>query len=98
MKKGIHRYGIGTVVKINGVDNLLMISGYLKKKSKDEEKIWDYCAFVFPSGLRDKNECILFDHDMIEDVYAFGYQDKESFVIMRKIDEEAEKLLSDENK
>lgn len=72
---------IGTVVLLKESKKRLMIMGFCQKKveNAEEEKIWDYCACLYPEGYISPNSMFLFNHEQIEKIYALGYQDEEQF-------------------
>ena len=81
---------VGSVVKIKSIDQRVMIVGFMQKQS-DTEKMWDYSAVLFPNGMIDSQNVILFNGDAIERVYFIGLQDVETFSFMqalvKKVDE-----------
>ena len=66
---------IGTVVKLNDVDQLLMIIGYGGKI--DEKNIkYDYIAYAYPNGFVSADKNFVFNTKEIEKVYFVGYKNK----------------------
>jgi len=66
---------IGTIVKINGIDDAkYMIVGYLPKNQAGEMR--DYSALPYPVGLFDSRFFIYFNSSDVEEVISMGYMDK----------------------
>lgn len=64
---------IGSVVHVDGAQGLYFIIGYMQKTA--DERVWDYGARQYPMGYTTDDEDIYFDRDMIDGIYALGYQD-----------------------
>lgn len=84
---------IGSIVKVENIEQRLMIIGVLQKMKTIPEKDFDYAAVPYPEGLHDMRMNIGFNHNNIEEVVFRGYEDKErkAFlavleVLSRKID------------
>lgn len=80
---------LGSVVKIQGINSRIMVTGFLQKE-REGEKVWDYCAVLFPNGVLDSENMILFDNEVIEVIYFIGMQDPEVFSMMKELSERAE--------
>ena len=65
---------IGSVVLLEGGTKTVMITGYKMKEKKDDEKIYDYVACVFPEGFMEQIYT-LFDSSQIKDVLFVGCMD-----------------------
>lgn len=74
---------IGTVVILKEGKKPIMIIGY-KMKSVDNnyimkgtdvisDKIFDYCAVLYPEGLINSQNFILFDHNSIKEIIFKGF-------------------------
>ena len=83
---------IGTVVTIKNSDSLLMIAGYCPQGSPTPEHIYDYSGFLYPYGYAGLNEVFQFDKDQIEEIVAYGYQDKEQMDFMELLMKDIPKL------
>ena len=67
---------LGSIVKLNGVDDKIMIIG-VNQIDKDKEK-YDYCGCVHPYGFVNSNNLLVFNNsDIIETIFE-GYFDEES--------------------
>jgi hypothetical protein len=71
---------IGTVVKVK--QNSFMIVGYNSKGFDNPDHIYDYSCLLHPMGLSGDLDIYQFDTEQIEDIMAYGYQDKEQMVFM----------------
>lgn len=70
---------IGSIVRLKGGNKRLMILGYCKKGVANQEEIFDYAGCTYPEGFLSADQTIIFNHDMIERIYALGYQNEERF-------------------
>ena len=78
---------IGSVVLLKGAEKRLMIVGVCRMEEKDgKQLIWDYAGCYYPEGYIDENKVFLFNNDMIDTVYAIGFQDEEQFEFEIKAD------------
>lgn len=87
-------FPIGTVVRLKNSTAAIMIAGYLAESEAQRGYIWDYSGFLYPIGLRNEADVYTFDQGQIEEVFAIGYQDGESFAFMQRIRQAAEKLAA----
>ena len=53
-----------------------MIVGYCPVDSK-ESIIYDYTACLYPEGIINSNQLLLFYHDQIETIYFVGFENDE---------------------
>lgn len=67
---------IGSVVLLKDSKKRIMIMG-VKQKQAGSEKVWDYCACLYPEGILDPEKLYLFDEEQIERLYFIGFQDGE---------------------
>ncbi len=82
MKKIPDKYlPIGTVVMLKGGTKRLMISGFCAMENEPTEnektKIWDYSGCLYPEGFLSSNQCCLFDHEQIEEIFHLGLSAEE---------------------
>jgi hypothetical protein len=89
---------IGSVVKL-AYDNpepnmsyIFMIIGYFAVSDDEPDKVWDYTAVPFPSGLMDANETIQIDNNEIAEVQFIGYEDEESESLLSDLEHRAEEI------
>lgn len=78
---------IGSVVLLRNGKKRLMITGYASIDMEKKDKIYDYCGCIFPCGIIKTDQIILFNHEDISKIYAFGYQDEEQKEFVKKIKE-----------
>lgn len=74
---------VGTVVKLQYVDQLAMVYGYYQRDI-DTKKIYDYVGTIYPLGVRKGGNDIVFNKDAIEKIHFIGYDTD----IYRKYEEE----------
>jgi len=80
---GAKMLAIGTIVKLKGNSNNFMIAGYDPKGSPTRDYIYDYCGFLHPMGYSGELDVYQFDKEQIDDIIAYGYQDKEQMEFMK---------------
>ena len=78
---------LGSVVKVQDIDQRVLIVGF-KKKAVEDEKVWDYCGVFSPIGIIDTEKVLMFDDDAIETIFFIGLQDQETFAFMKMLQEE----------
>lgn len=61
---------VGTIVRINNSDNMLMITGFL---ISNKNVCYDYCGCVYPEGILQSEIKLLFNHDEIDDIVYLGF-------------------------
>lgn len=76
---------IGSVVQVGESTALVMIAGYLPFSPSDPNRLWNYSGFRFPLGYTDDEDVYFFDHDQIQNVYAYGYRDIEHDLFMTRL-------------
>ena len=67
---------IGSVVLLKDGKKRLMIYGR-RQLVKDGEKEYDYSACLYPEGMLNSKDVVLFNHDQIQMIYFIGFQDIE---------------------
>lgn len=65
---------IGTVLSLKNSDNMIFIAGY---KVKYREKEYDYIGYTYPAGYLSNDEQILFNEDIINIIYYYGFKNSE---------------------
>ena len=80
---------IGSVVLLKNGTKKTMIIGYLT--SGDDDIVYDYSSCLFPEGVVDYNETLLFNHDDIKEVIFEGFKNEETEEFFSKIQEEINK-------
>ena len=74
---------IGSVVRLKNGQKRIMIYGR-RQLQVGTDKEWDYIACLYPEGNLNEDNCFLFNHDQIEQVYFLGLQDVEEFTFAAK--------------
>lgn len=67
---------IGTIVLLKEGTKKVMIFGR-KQIDKDNNKVWDYIACLYPEGNISSELYFLFNKEDIEEVVFKGYEDEE---------------------
>jgi hypothetical protein len=75
---------IGSVVSLRNSEKRLMITGY-RQQEIETDKVWDYCACLFPEGSLNVNQAILFDEGQIDKLFFVGLQDTECLVFHEQL-------------
>ena len=75
---------LGTVISLKDSDEKLIISGWMQIP-RDEDKIYDYSAFVYPKGFFSDKDGKLFNEEDIDKVYFYGYEDNEGIEYRNKV-------------
>lgn len=78
---------IGTVVLLKGGKKRAMITGFCSVAQENQEKVYDYSGCVYPEGYLSSNQVCLFDHDQIDKIYFFGYEDEEEIMFKQKLNQ-----------
>lgn len=66
---------IGSIVRLEGGERLLMIFGILQRSPVDPNQIFDYIGVSYPEGHIDTRLHIGFNKGAIEEVVFRGYED-----------------------
>lgn len=78
MKEKYPKYlSLGSVVLIRTATKKVMITGYAAIDVEKKDKVYDYCACIYPEGVMSTEQTILFNHDDIDKIYCLGFSDKE---------------------
>jgi len=67
---------IGSIVRLSGGTKRVMIFGRRIVHSASGT-VFDYTSCLYPEGFMDIDNCFLFNHERIEEVYHLGFQDEE---------------------
>lgn len=68
---------IGTVCLLKEAEKEIMIIGYIPKEKKDDYKIYDYMACLYPEGILNNENALVFNHNQISEIRYLGYNDIE---------------------
>lgn len=83
---------IGTVVKLNGVDKLIMIYGYFQKDIKTNI-IYDYVGTVYPHGRYDKSSDVIFNEELINEIVFLGFDTKVYREFEQKLKDKVKEII-----
>lgn len=90
---------IGSVVRVKGLTEKRMISGYLRVDPAG--RVWDYAAVPYPLGVGDM-PVAMFNAGSIEEVLFTGYCDKDYALLQQVLasakDEAARRIAAGELK
>lgn len=81
---------VGSVVLLKGGKKRIAITGFIPKDS-NSGKTFDYSGCLFPEGIINSNENLLFDHDQIEHIYFIGLNDEEERLFKASLKESLKK-------
>ena len=88
---------IGSVVMLKNGSKEVMITGFFIVSEKDPSVIYDYSACLYPEGIINSNENLLFNHDQIEKILFLGYMSEKEKTFKQKLAEGVKKLESMSN-
>lgn len=74
--KNINFLPIGTIVKIKNCNYKIIIVGY-NGINQHKNLTFDYVGFVYPYGFLERKNTLLFNADIIENIYYMGYKTAE---------------------
>ncbi len=66
---------IGTVVMLEGGTKKVMITGFCSVPNDNDEEIYDYSGCMYPEGVINSDEVLLFNNGDINEVFFKGYED-----------------------
>lgn len=73
---------IGSVVLLKNGKKRVMIYG---RKVRADEGVYDYLGCLYPEGMLNSNDVIVFNQDRIQMVYFIGFQDLEEIVFRSRL-------------
>ena len=85
---------VGTVVMLKNASKRVMVIGFCIIPENDPDKVYDYLGCIYPEGIMDANQNLMFNHDQIDKIYHMGLEDEEEKtfkVKLKEVLEEAEK-------
>ncbi|WP_051201163.1 DUF4176 domain-containing protein [Butyrivibrio sp. XPD2002] len=77
---------IGSIVKLENFDRLVMIMGVWAIIDGEEENVIDYSGVIYPEGYINKELTLAFDRDKITDVLYIGYMDDQQKYLMDRVE------------
>ena len=78
---------IGSVVLLKDAKKRVMITGFAAKGKETGDKIFDYMGCLYPEGIINSEQNLLFNHDQIDKIFYIGYIDEEWKRIESKLKE-----------
>ncbi|MBO5373341.1 MAG: DUF4176 domain-containing protein [Lachnospiraceae bacterium] len=85
--KNIPYLPIGSVVLLKNGKKRVMIYG---RKVRTGEEVYDYLGCLYPEGILNSNDVIVFNQEQIQMVYFIGFQDLEEIVFRARLRETEE--------
>lgn len=76
---------IGTVVMLKEATKKIMIIGFKCHVKDDISKEYDYAGVIYPEGLIDSSQNLVFNHEQIDKIYYVGYMDKDENEFKEKL-------------
>lgn len=86
---------IGSIVRLEGGNKKLMITGFCPMAEDEPEYVYDYCGCLYPEGVITSEENYVFDHEDIEEVSFIGFEDDEGKEYQKKINETLADMYKD---
>ena len=83
---------IGSVVLLKNASKRLMIIGYCRRKSEEDNTIFDYVGCIYPEGFMNVNTTALFNHEDIEHIFSLGFQNEQRFQFEEILKEELDRV------
>ena len=68
---------VGTVVMLKEAEKRVMIIGFCIVPTEEPDKVYDYMGCLYPEGVMDPKQNLLFNHDQIAKIYHIGLEDDE---------------------
>ncbi|MTH53700.1 DUF4176 domain-containing protein [Bacillus mangrovi] len=81
---------IGSIVKIENLEKLIMIYGR-KQKQEGNERIWDYVSCPYPEGHLNNDTNIFFNHSSIITIIFKGLETEGEIALRNYIKEQDKK-------
>lgn len=89
---------VGTVVMLKNASKRVMVIGFCIIPENDPEKVYDYLGCIYPEGVMDANQNLMFNHDQIDKIYHMGLEDEEEKTFKVKLKEVLEEAEKEETK
>lgn len=84
---------LGSVVILKGAKKRIMIIGFVAQSQQTGNKVFDYMGCLYPEGVLNTEQSLLFDHEQIDKIYYIGLSDNEE----KDFKEKLVKLVNDTN-
>lgn len=79
---------VGSVIMLKNGDKKLMVTGFCVRDARNKDKVFDYCACLYPEGILRSDHVVLFNHSEIKDIFSLGYSDDEEKQFQTKLKNE----------
>lgn len=76
---------IGSIVLLKDGEKRLMISGIMQSDTGDNEKNYDYMGVLYPEGHIGAGFQYLFNHEDINEIIFYGFEDSERAEFLEKL-------------
>lgn len=76
---------IGSVVLLKEAKKRIMICGWMQKQA--DGTMYDYSGCLFPEGIINSDELLLFNDEEIEHLFFVGMQDQEQMEFAKRVKE-----------
>lgn len=86
---------IGSVVSVFGMEKRVMVAG-VRQVEADTGEVWDYCGCIYPEGIINSRELVLFNGAHVKSLYFLGFRDGEGLRFTRKLLETGKMPLPDQ--
>jgi hypothetical protein len=81
---------IGSVVRLEGGERLVMVAGYLAIDSENG-RIWDYLGYLHPEGNQ-HDDAVFFQRELVDEVFQLGFMDADGLRLLSMLEEQADEL------
>ena len=82
---------IGSIVELKNIEKKFMIFGVKQTSAEESDgKTYDYVGVVYPEGNIGTDYQILFNHDTIENVIFYGYENEERDYFLNELKKQFE--------
>lgn len=78
---------VGSVVLLKNGKKRVMVTGFCIVPEEDKTKVFDYTGCLFPEGVINSKQSLMFNHDQIEKIYFIGLEDEEEKQFKQKLNE-----------
>lgn len=90
-------YPLGSIVRLKAGMKRIMICGRLQVRDHDQ-KLFDYCACLYPEGILNPKEMFLFQHEDIDELVFQGFEDEDEIKMKQYIEKRKNEWLSKHKK
>ncbi|MBQ7039519.1 MAG: DUF4176 domain-containing protein [Clostridia bacterium] len=80
---------LGSIVLLKGAERRIMICGRIQTDVGTNE-VFDYSGCLYPEGIIDSKELLVFNNENIDRVFFIGFQDTDEFEFRKFINEKLE--------